>query len=105
MNARANSELVSGTWKATALRVALNECKSTARAEARARTNVAQSVGPQPYRARMPVAGRKSPVGLPLRLRLELGMQTLVSETATPNPSVEGTAKGLRPSSAPHLER
>ena len=105
MNARADLELVSGIWKATALRLALKECKSSARAEARVRTNVAQSVGPQPYRARMLVAGRKSSVGLPLGLRLELGMQTLVSETATPNPSVEGTAKRLRLLSAPHLER
>jgi hypothetical protein len=105
MNARANLELVSGIWKATALRLALKECKSSARAESRARTNVGQSVGPQPYRARMPVATRKSSVALPRGLRLELGMQTLISATATPNPSVEGTDKRLRLLSAPHLER
>jgi hypothetical protein len=105
MNARANLELMSGIWKATALRLALKECNSSARAEARARTNVGQSVGPQPYRARMPAATRKSFVVLPRALRLELGMQTPISSTATPNPSVEGTAKRLRLSSAPHLER
>ena len=105
MNARANLKLESVNWKATTLRLALKEYKSSARAEARARTNVAQSVEPQPYRARMPVATRKSSVALPLGLRLELGMHSFGSSTATPNPSVEGTAKRLRLLSAPHLER
>ena len=105
MDARANLELVSGTWKATALRLALQNSKSSARAEARARNNVGRSVGPQPYRARMPVATRKSSVVFPLGLRLELGVQSFGSSTATPNPSVEGMAKRLRLLSAPHLER
>jgi hypothetical protein len=104
MNARANLELVSGTWKATALRLALQISKSSARAEARARTNVGQSVRPQPYRARMTAATRKASVALPRGLRLELGMRASVP-TATPNPSVEGMAKRLRLLSTPHLER
>ena len=105
MNARASLELVSGIWKATALRLALNEYKSSARAEARARTSVVQAVEPQPYRAWMPVATRKSSVAPPPGLRLELGVQSFGSSTATPNPSVEGMAKRLRLLSTPHLER
>jgi hypothetical protein len=40
MSARASSKLVSATWKSEPLRLALKECKSSARAEARARANV-----------------------------------------------------------------
>ena len=65
-----------------------------ARAEARARTNVSQSVGPQPYRARMPIATRKSSVALPRGLRLESGMHISRAPTATPNPSFERTHHG-----------
>ena len=105
MNARANLKLESVNWKATTLRLALKEYKSSARAEARARTNVAQSVEPQPYRARMPVATRKAPVALPYGLRLELGMQLSGSSTATPNPSIEGMPKRLRLLCTPHVKR
>jgi len=87
MNARAYTKLASQPWKAVVLRVALQECKSSARAEARARTNVAQSVRPQPIRSRKAVAAREASVALPLGLRLESGMQSSVSSTATPNPS------------------
>ena len=72
----------------------------SARAEARARTNVGQSVGPQPYRARMVVSVRKASVALPRGLRLESGMQSLVPPTATPNPSVNRTLHGM-PASGP----
>ena len=105
MNARANLELVSDIWKATALRLALKKCKFSARAEARARTNVGQSVGPQPYRARKVASARKASVALPRGLRLELDMRSFCPSTATPNPSVEGMAKRLRLLSTPHLER
>ena len=108
MNARAQLELVSGTWKATVLRLALQNSKnskSSARAEAQARTSVGRSVGPQPYRARMPVATRKSSVALPRRLQLKSGMQRLASSTATPNPSIEGMPKRLRLLCTPHVKR
>ena len=105
MNARATLELVSGIWKATALRLALKECKSSARAEARARVNVGQSVGPQPWRARKAVGTRKTSVALPRGLRLKSGMQRLVSSIATPNPSIEGTHKRLRLLRSPHVKR
>ena len=105
MNARATLELVSGISKATVLRLALKECKSSARAEARARVNVGQSVGPQPCRARMPVLARKALVVLPRGLQLKSGMQRLVSSTPTPNPSIEGSHKRLRLLRSPHVKR
>ena len=104
-NARACRRQGFGTWKEVVLRPEWQECKSSARAEARARINVSQLVGPQPCRARKPVTARMASVAIPRRLRLKSGMQRLVSLIATPNPSVKGTAKGLRPSSAPYLER
>ena len=67
----------------------------SARAEARARTNVGQSVGPQPCRARKIATIRKGSVALPRGLRLELGMQRFVPSTATPNPSIERTHNGM----------
>ena len=62
-------------------------------------------LGPQPYRASTAVAARKASVSLPRGLRLEFGMRSYCSSTATPNPSVEGMAKRLRLLSTPHLER
>ncbi len=105
MNAHANSKLASVTWKNVLLRLVLKECKSSARAEARARTNVAQSVGPQPIRERKGAAARKASVALPRGLRLESGMQSFCSSTATPNPSIEGMPKRLRLSVTPHVKR
>ena len=105
MNARANLEVVSGMWKATAIRLALKECKSSARAEARARTNVGQSVGPQAYRVGSFVTSRKASISLPRGLRLELGAHSPGSSTATPNPSIEGMPKRLRLLVTPHVKR
>ena len=104
-SARANSKLASVIWKAKVLRIALQNNKSSARAEARARTNVGQSVRLQPSPRNKPAAARRKAVALPPGLQLELGMRTYRPSNATPNPSVEGTAKRLRLSSAPHLER
>ena len=67
-----------------------------ARAEARARTNVSQSVGPQPLRARKSAAARKTLVALPPGLRLEWGMRSFVTPP-TPNPSFERTRSGKPP--------
>ena len=64
-----------------------------ARAEARARTNVSQSVGPQPLRARKSAAPRKNLVALPRGLRLEFGMRSS-APPPTPNPSFERTHHG-----------
>jgi hypothetical protein len=102
---RANRQKRCHTRKVVVLRRVRKECKSSTRAEARARTNVGRSVGPQPYRARMLVATREISVALPRGLRLESGMRPWCSSTATPNPSVEGIAKRLRLLSTPHLER
>ena len=90
----ANSKPRSQAGRAAALRAALNEFKSSARAKARARTNVAQSMGPQPLRFRITVTTRKASVALPRGLRLELGMQPFPALTATPNPSIERTRSG-----------
>ena len=102
-SARASRPQGFGTWKEVVLRPELQECKSSARAEARARTNVGQSVGPQPYRTRKALVSRKASVPLPRRLRLKSGMQRRVSSTATPNPSIEGTHKRLRLLRPPHV--
>ena len=90
----ADSKLRSQAGKAAALRAALNEYKSSARAIARARTNVAQSMGPQPSRVGITVATRKASVALPRGLRLELGMQPFPALAATPNPAVNRTPHG-----------
>ena len=90
----ANSKLRSQAGGAAAPRAALNEYKSSARAKARARTNVAQSLGPQPSRIGITVATRKASVALPRGLPLELGMQALPALTATPNPAVNRTPHG-----------
>ena len=90
----ANSKLRSQAGGAAAPRAALNEYKSSARAKARARTNVAQSLGPQPSRIGITVATRKASVALPRGLRLELGMQPFPALTATPNPAVNRTPLG-----------
>ena len=90
----ANSKLRSQAGEATALRAALNEYKSSARAKARTRTNVAQSMGPQPSQIGVTVATRKASVVLPCGLRLELGMQPFPALTAMPNPSIERTRSG-----------
>jgi hypothetical protein len=87
------------------LRLALQEYKSSARAEARTRTNVGQSVEPQPYRAWKAVATRKTSVALSRELRLESGTQPFGSSTATPNPSIEGMHKRLRLLCTPHVKR
>jgi hypothetical protein len=105
MSARFKPKAMPHTWKAAALRPELQEHKSSARAEARARTTVSQSVGPQPYRARMAAATREASVVLPRELRLESGMQLSGSSTATPNPSIEGTHKRLRLLRPPHVKR
>ena len=90
----ANSELRSQAGGVAALRAALNEYKSSARAKARARINVAQSMGPQPSRVGIAVTTRKASVALPRGLPLELGMQPLLALTATPNPAVNRTPHG-----------
>ena len=105
MNARANPKPRLHAGKAAVLRVALQEDKSSARAEARARTNVGQSVGPQPYRVGPFATAREASVALPRGLRLELGMHSFGPSTATPNPSVEGMAKRLRLLCTPHVKR
>ena len=105
MNARANPKPRPHAGKAAVLRVALQECKSSARAEARARINVGQSVVPQPYRARTAGATRKTSVALPRVLRLELGLRLFGSSTPTPNPSIEGMPKRLRLLCTPHVKR
>ncbi len=103
-NARGSRPQGFGTWKEAVLRPELKKCKSSDRAEARARTNVSHSVGPQPCRARMPVATRKASVGLPRGLRLKSGCNGL-SPIATPNPSIEGMPKRLRLLVTPHVKR
>ena len=90
----ANSKLRSQAGRSAALRVALNEYKSSARANARTRTNVVQSMGPQPSRVGITVTMRKASVALPRGLRLELGVQPFPALTATPNPSIERTRSG-----------
>ena len=90
----ANSKLRSQAGRAAALRAALKEYKSSARAKARVRTNVAQSMGPQPSRVGITVTRRKASVALPSGLRLELGMQPFPALIATPNPSIERTRSG-----------
>ena len=90
----ANSELRSQAGRTAALRATLNEYKSSARARARARTNVAQSVGLQPSRIGTSLTARKASVALPRGLRLELGMQPFPALTATPNPAVNRTPHG-----------
>ena len=90
----ANSKLRSQAGKAVVLRAALKACKSSARAKARARTNVAQSMGPQPSRVGITVTTRKVSVALPCGLPLELGTQPFPVLTATPNPFIERTRSG-----------
>ena len=90
----ANSQLRSQAGRTTALRVALNKYKSSARAKAQTRTNVAQPMGPQPSRIGINVTTRKASAALPCGLRLELGMQPFPALTATPNPSIERTRSG-----------
>ena len=90
----ASSKLKSQAGWAAALRAALNEYKSCARARARTRTNVVQSMGPQPSRTGTTLTARKASVALPRGLRLELGMLPFPALTATPNPSIERTRSG-----------
>ena len=66
----------------------------SARAETRARANVGQSVGPQPFRVGAAIAARKASVAFPRGLRLKLGMQSFCPLIATPNPSIERTRSG-----------
>ena len=66
----------------------------SARAEARARTNVGQSMGPQPTRKSTLAATREASIALSRGLRLELSMQSFRAPTATPNPSFEMTRSG-----------
>ena len=94
MTTSANPKPRSQAGSAVVLRVALQEYKASARAEARARTNVSQSVGPQPYRVGAIVAARKASAALPPALRLEFGMQLFCPSNATPNPSIERTRSG-----------
>ena len=90
----ANSERRSKAGRAAALRAALKEYKSGAHAKAQARTNVAQSFGPQPSRFGTTVTTRKASVALPRGLQLELGVQPFPALTATPNPAVNRTPHG-----------
>ena len=90
----ANSKLRSQAGRTAALRATLNEYKPSARAKARTRTNVAQSMGPQPSRVGITVTTRKASVVLPRGLPLELGMQPFPALTATPNPFIERTRSG-----------
>ena len=90
----ANWKLRSQAGRAAALRAALKEYKSSARAKARARTNVAQSMGPQLSRIGTTIATRKASVALQRELPLELGMQPFPALTATPNPAVNRTPHG-----------
>ena len=79
----ANSKLKSQAGRAVAFRAALKEYKSSARAKARARTNVAQSMGPQPLRFRSTVSTRKVSVALRCGLPLELGVQPFPALTVS----------------------
>jgi hypothetical protein len=103
-SAIASSKLASVTRKSVALRVALQKYKSSARAEARARTSVGQSVEPQPNRAGTSGATRMVSFALPRGLQLQLGARAYAS-TATPNPSIEGMPKRLRLLVTPHVKR
>ena len=93
------------TRKVVLLRLVRQEYKSSARAQARVRTNVGQSVGRQPYRVGRFVTARKASLAFPRGLRLESDMQSFGSSTATPNPSIEGTHKRLRLLRPPHVKR
>ena len=99
------SEAKTPSWEGCSASNRLQECKSSARAEARARTNVSWSVEPQPYRVGAFVTAREASIAFPRRLRLESGMQMFGSSTATPNPSIEGMPKRLRLSVTPHVKR
>ena len=90
----ASSKLRSQAGRAAALRVALKKDTFSARAKAQARTNVAQSMGPQPSRIGITVASRKASVALLRGLRLESGVQPFPALFATPNPSIERTRSG-----------
>ena len=94
MKACANPRPRSQAGKASVLRGASQEYKTSARAEARARTNVGQSVGPQPYRVGAAVASCKASVAFSPGLRLQFGMQLFCPSSATPNPSIERTRSG-----------
>ena len=94
MRTCANLKPRSQAGMAAVLRGALQKYKASARAEARARTNVSQSVGPQPYRVGAAVAFREASVAFPPGLRLKLGMQLFCPSNPTPNPSIERTRSG-----------
>ena len=88
------------------LRAKLKECEVSARAEARSRANVGQSVGPQPPRVGTVRGSRKGSVAVQSGLRLQCSMyQSLSSQGATPNPSIEGMHKRLRLLCTPHVKR
>ena len=73
------------------LRGKLKECKVSARAEARSKENVGQSVGPQPPRVGTVRGSRKSSVVIQGGLRLQWHMyQSLSSQGATPNRVARG---------------
>jgi hypothetical protein len=101
---RANSSRTFHLGFAAVLRAA-HKSKVGARAEARSRANVCQSVGPQPLRARTVCAARESSVALPRGLRLKSGMHSVGAPILTPNPSIEGMPKRLRLSITPHVKR
>ena len=88
------------------LRAKPKECKVSARAEARSRANVGQSVGPQPPRVGTVRGSRRSSVVVQGGQRLQCSMyQSLSSQGATPNPSIEGMPKRLRLLCTPHVKR
>ena len=94
MTTGAKSKPKARTGKVVVLRVTLRNNKSSARAKARARTNVAQSMGPQPLRLSSFASTRKASVALPRGLRLKSGMPPFPALTATPNHSIERTRSG-----------
>ena len=71
----------------------------SARAEARSNSNVGQG------HARSVAFYRSRFVAIPWRVAAGYHAGTVALSPATPNPSVEGTAKRLRLLSAPHLAR
>jgi hypothetical protein len=94
------------TGSVAALLPRTRECTVSARAKARANANAGQSVGLQPYRVGTVRYLRKSSVAFQGGLQLQCAMNAFWSSRGVPpNPSIEGTASGLRPPAAPHVKR
>jgi hypothetical protein len=89
-----------------ALLLRIRDYTDSARAEARSRANVRQSVGLQPYRVGTVRCLCESSVAFRGGLQLQCSMYPFWSSRGVPpNPSIEGTASGLRPPAAPHVKR